>query len=698
MALLTKYSLWFLPLILLIGIGYAIFLYYKNNNIIFEKKHRIVMASLRGLAMSLLAFLLLAPMLKLTLKQTDKPVILLAIDNSESLRATKDSAYYLNDYPKAVQDLATALGGKYEIKTYKIGDENHLLADDEALTMDFSDKSTNLASIFDDINMLYANRNMGAVVLLSDGIYNTGANPYYKASRSNFPVYTVGLGNPELTTDLFFAGADHNKQAFKGNMFPVELKIAANKLSGKTAELTVFEGTEQIFHKTLSLSGNRFFETVKMSLEAGSKGIHHYHADLTELDGEVTHKNNHIHFYVEVVESKDKIAIIYNAPHPDVAAMNEALALTDNYEVEVFSAGEFKGNPSDYSLVILHQLPSKGNSAANILSQLRKSGTSALYVLGTQTDLNNFNALNTGLTVSQNKNLTNNSIPLFNENFTSFTFSEDAQRLLPKFPPIQTIFGTYKTSVSANIFMYQKINGVDTKYPLVVFNQQNGAKTGVITGTGLWQWKLYNYLYAENHEAFNEIIDKMALYLAAKGDKSQFRVRHADVFAENASVEFSAELYNDSYELINEPDVKMVIKGSGDTTYEAQFSKQNKGYYLNLGELPVGNYTWTATAQIGGKRFDKSGRFTVQEIMLETANLVADHDLLKSLSSTTGGKFFQKEEINKVADEIKRNDNIKSIASYKKKYAMLLNSPWYLAAIVLLLGIEWFLRKWNGGY
>ncbi|MBR3572755.1 MAG: VWA domain-containing protein [Bacteroidales bacterium] len=698
MALLTKYSLWFLPLILLIGVGYAFFLYYKNNNIIFEKKHRIAMAVLRGLAMSLLAFLLLAPMLKLTLKQTDKPVILLAIDNSESIRATKDSSYYLNEYPKAVQNLATELGNKYEIRTYKIGDENHLLADDEALNMDFSDKSTNLAAIFDDISMLYANRNVGAVVLLSDGIYNTGANPYYKAARSNFPVYTVGLGNPDLNTDLFFAGVDHNKQAFKGNMFPVELKIAANKLSGKNAELTVYEGKEEILRRTLSIAGNRYFETVKLSLEATTTGVHHYHADLTELDGEVTHKNNHVHFYVDVVESKDKVAILYNSPHPDVAAMNEALSQTDNYEVEVVPANEFKGNPSDYSLVILHQLPSKANSASNLISQLRKSGTSTLYVVGTQTDLNNFNSLNTGVTIGQSKSLTNNSMPLFNENFTSFTFSEEAKRMLPKYPPIKTIFGTYKTSVSANIFMYQKISGVDTKYPLVVFNQQNGAKTGVITGTGFWQWKLYNYLYAENHEAFNEIVDKMVLYLAAKGDKSQFRVRHADVFAENASVEFSAELYNDSYELINEPDVKMVIKGSGDTTYEAQFSKQNKGYYLTMGELPVGNYTWTATTQIGGRRFDKTGRFTVQEIMLETANLVADHDLLKSISSATNGKFFAKEDISKVANEIKHNDNIKSIASYKKKYAMMLNSPWYLAAIVLLLGIEWFLRKWNGGY
>ncbi|MBO7647936.1 MAG: hypothetical protein J6S48_01125, partial [Bacteroidales bacterium] len=152
------------------------------------------------------------------------------------------------------------------------------------------------------------------------------------------------------------------------------------------------------------------------------------------------------------------------------------------------------------------------------------------------------------------------------------------------------------------------------------------------------------------------------------------------------------------YELINEPDIKMVLKGGGDTTYEAQFSKQNNSYYLNMGELPLGNYTWTATTQIGSKRLEKSGRFAIQAVMLETANLVADHDLLKGMAKVTGGQYFEKDKIAEVADVIKKNDNIKPIATYTKKYSMLLNSPWYLAAIVLLLGIEWFLRKWNGGY
>ncbi len=698
MALLTEHSLWFILLVILLGVGYAIFLYFKNNNIIFEKRDRIIMATLRGIAMLLVAFLLLAPMVRMVRKIVDKPVIIVAVDNSGSIAANKDSAFYRNDYPQQVRDMLKPLQDKYEVKTYIVGDEDRLLGDNENLELNFTDKSTNLSSLFGQVEMLYANRNVGAMVLLTDGICNTGASPYYKAERAGFPIYTVGLGSTELTTDLLISNINHNKQALKGNFFPVEIAVAANKLSGKNAELTVMEGNEILFSKKLTLSGNRYYETLKFNIEAKSTGIHHYKVEITELEGEVTHRNNHSQFFVEVVDSREKVAIVYNSPHPDVAAIKEALELTDNYDITVASVSEFKDNPTEYTLIILHQLPSTTNSAANLLNQIRQSKTSALYILGPQTNLTSFNGLNVGMTVTQSKALTNNAMPSFNPNFTTFTFSEESRMMLNRFPPIKTIFGDYRTNVSANVFLYQKISGVDTKYPMVVFSEQGGARTGIIAGTGFWSWKLYNYMYAENHEAFNEIIDKTVLYLAAKGDKSRFRVRHAAVFAENADVEFSAELFNESYELINDPDIKMVIKSGGDTTYEAQFSKQNNGYYLNMGELPVGQYSWTATTRAGNQTLEKSGRFSIQEVMVETANLIADHDLLKRMSSATQGKFFPKEEISKVADEIKHNDNIKSIASYQKKYSMLLNSPWYLAAIVLFLGIEWFLRKWHGGY
>ena len=697
MSLLTQYPLWLAIFAVLLGVGYALFLYFRNENVVFEKRSRIVMASLRGVAMTLVAFLLLAPMLKMIRKEIDKPVIILAIDNSESVKMGKDSAYYLSDYQKQVQQLANELGKHYEVTACLLGDENNYV-DYQEIKADFSDKSTNLSALFDDINLLYANRNVGAVVMLTDGIYNIGSNPYYAAQKVDFPVYTVGLGSDEQAKDLFIADIIHNKEVLKGNRAPVEVKIRAGKLSGKSAKLTVSDEKGEVFSRVLQISGNQFFETVSFLVDADKTGLLKYKIDLDELDGEVTYKNNHAQFFIRVIESKDKIAIVYDAPHPDVAAIRSALELSDNYDVTVVPIQEFKDKPSDYGLIILHQLPSKKNPASSLLSQIRQSGVSSLYIIGTQTDLNAFNGLNTGLQITQSKNMTNNATAAYNSNFMLFSFSEETQDLLPTLPPLQTPFGTYKAAVSSNLFMTQKISGVETKYPLFLFNDVNGAKIGVISGTGLWSWKVYDFVNTQNHDAFNEIVNKTALFLVAKNDKSPFRVRHNAVFAENAPVEFSAELYNESHELVNTPDVKLTIKGSGDTTYDAQFSKQNNAYYLNMGELPVGTYTWTAKTQLGNKSYEKSGTFSVQEIFVETANLVADFDLLKSIAKTTDGKFFARNEIENVAKEIKANDNIKPIASYHKKYSMLLNSPWYLAAIVLLLGIEWFLRKWHGGY
>ncbi|MCR4878797.1 MAG: hypothetical protein K5901_05725 [Bacteroidales bacterium] len=697
MSLLTQYPLWLAIFAVLLGVGYALFLYFRNDNVAFEKRSRIVMASLRGLAMTLLAFLLLAPMLKMIRKQTDKPVIIFSIDNSESVKSGKDADFYTAEYPKQLQKIIDELAKDYDVDAYLVGDENKS-ADKTNAAPDFSDKSTNLSALFDDISLLYANRNVGAVVMLTDGIYNSGANPFYAAQKTNFPVYTVGLGSDEQATDLLIADIVHNKEVLKGNRAPVEVKIQAGKLAGKTAKLTVSGDKGEVFSKTLQISGNQYFETVSFLVDAEQPGLKKFRVDLDELDGEVTHKNNHAQFIIRVIESKDKIAIVYDAPHPDVAAIRSALELSENYDVVVKSVDEFKDNPSDFGLVILHQLPSSKYPASSLLSQIRKSGVSSLYIIGTQTDLNAFNGLNTGLQITQSKNMTNNATAAYNSNFMLFSFSEEAQQLLPTLPPLQSPFGTYKAAVSANLFMKQRISGVETNYPLFLFNDVNGAKTGVISGTGLWSWKVYDYVNTQNHDAFNEIVNKTALFLVAKNDRSPFRVRHNAVFAENAPVEFSAELYNESGELLNTPDVKLTIKGSGDTTYDAQFSKQNNAYYLNMGELPVGTYTWTAKTQLGNKSYEKSGSFSVQEIFVETANLVANHDLLRSIAQTSNGKYFDRSEMEKVVKEIKANDNIKPVASYQKKYSMLLNSPWYLAAIVLLLGIEWFLRKWHGGY
>ena len=473
--------------------------------------------------------------------------------------------------------------------------------------------------------------------------------------------------------------------------------MAANQLANNHVTLTLEEGNEVLMTKNLNINSRKFFETVSANLQATTKGLHKYKVTLTELDGEITHKNNVAYFYVEVIDSREKIAIVYSGPHPDVAAIKSALENAENYDVTVSSVQDFRADVDDYSLVILHQLPSLGQPAANLLAQIEKTGTSALYIVGSQTNLAAFSNQNTGVSIQQNKNLFNNAMPLYNENFTAFTFSEEARQLLPKLPPISTIFGDYKASVSSNIFLYQKINSVNTQYPLILFNDHNGVKTGVICGTGIWQWKLYDYLYTQSHREFDEIINKIATYLSVKADKSLFRVSARNVYEEYKPVVITAELYNESYELVNDADVSIVITAEDGKKYEQQLSKQNNQYVLNMGELPVGEYSWLCSTKYGKNSYSKSGVFSVDEVLLESTNLVADHGLLQSIATATNAKFFLPEEMQQIEQEIKNNDNIKPIANYSKKYNLLLSSWVYFACIMLLLAIEWFLRKWNGG-
>ncbi|MBO7629343.1 MAG: hypothetical protein J6S87_05305 [Bacteroidales bacterium] len=697
MSLLSQYSLWFLPLCLLVGVGCAMLLYYKSTNLDLDKKSRIIMSCLRGLAVSLICFLLLAPMLKMVVKELDKPLIIFAVDNSESIVLSKDSAYYRQNYPQQLNQLVKSFGDKYDVKVYSVGEKNQLQEDKNTDFLDFKEKSTDLSSIFNEVSTLYGNRNVGSMIVLSDGIVNVGSNPYYKASSVEFPVYTVGLGSTETTTDLFIAGVNHNKQALKGNYFPVEIKIAANQLANNNVTLTLEEGNEVLMSKNMTINSRKFFETVTANIQATTKGLHKYKLSLTELDGELTHRNNTAYFYVEVIDSREKIAIVYNGPHPDVAAIKSALESGENYEVTVSSVQDFRASVDEYSLIILHQLPSVGQPAANLLSQIEKTGTSSLYIVGGQTNLPAFNNLNTGVSIQQNKNLFNNAVPLFNENFTAFTFSEEARQLLPKLPPVTTIFGDYKSMVASNVFLYQRINNVNTQYPLILFNDHNGVKTGVICGTGIWQWKLYNYLYTQGHREFDEIINKIATYLSVKADKSLFRVSAKNVYEEYKPVVITAELYNESYELVNDADVSIVITAGDGKKYEQQLSKQNNLYVLTMGELPVGDYSWTCSTKYGRNSYSKSGSFSVDEVLIESTNLVADHSLLQSIATATNGKFFLPQDMQQIEQEIKNNDNIKPIANYSKKYNLLLSSWVYFACIVLLLGIEWFLRKWNGG-
>ncbi len=691
--LVTEYPFWFIIFCLILGIGYAFILYYKETRNEYPAWLKWIMAVFRTLVITIIAFLLLNPLLKTISRYTEKPIIIFAQDNSRSIVTVKDSNYYQGQYLQGLNDFLNKLESSYSVRKYLFGDK----VTDE-FSIDFNDNQTDISLFMDEITGRYSHRNVGALVLSSDGIFNRGINPLYSSANYNFPVYTIALGDTNIQKDVILNKVNYNRIAYRGNEFPIEVIVNGNKCNGLTNRLTISKNGKTLYSKNITFHSGNHFETIQLHLEAKETGLQRYRVRLSALPDEITLSNNVQDIFIDVLEGRQKILILANSPHPDISALKQAIQSNRNYEVDDFIISDFNRQISAYNLIILHGLPSAKNNIKTLLEKIPEENIPVLFIISSQTKLSLFNNQRAGLSISGNKIIYNEALPLINKEFTLFSLSEKTQRAVQFFPPLISPYGDYRIQPSASSLFYQKIGSVETNEPLVLFNQTLDSKTGIIIGEGIWKWRMTNFAKEGNFEAFNEICNKTIQFLSLKVDKSFFRVFCKNDFNANEDIEFDAEVYNESYELMNEPEVTLTITNSEGKKFPYTFNKTSNAYYLNAGSLPVDNYKYSARVQLGNKILTDNGEFTVSALNIEKTNTIADHNLLYNLALKRGGEMVYPDQLDDLLEMIKTREDIKTISYTQKRFTEILNIPLLLILILALLSAEWFIRKRAGGY
>jgi hypothetical protein len=692
-----SYPVWFLLFCFLLGLGYAMLLYYRDNSFKDQAPWlRWLMSGLRFLGASFLAFFLLSPLLRYKEIETRKPIVVLAQDASESVAHAlgKDQ----KGYQEKLTRLQRELGANYDVKSFSFGSSVR-----EGLDEKYQDKISNLADLFSNTYDLFGGDNLGAIVLASDGIYNEGNNPLYLNQKSAVPVFTVALGDTTPKKDLVLKRAFYNKIVYLGDQFSVLADVAAMNCSGNTTSLSVYkvEGgkTQMISAQPLNIDRKDYFATKEIILNADKAGVQHYRIVVNKVLGEASTSNNSQDIFVDVLDARQKILLLAHSPHPDISAIRQSIAANKNYQVEVADMRDFKGSVAGYDYVVLHQLPGKGVDVSGILSTLDRERIPRLFITGSQSDYGQFNRAQNLVSVQTDGKNTNDVQGRFAGGFSLFLIDDNLKTEFANYPPIQAPFGDFKIGGSAQVMMYQRVRKIDTQYPLFVFGEQNDARVGVLLAEGIWRWRLFNFLNVDNHELFDNWVSKVTQYLGVKEDKRKFRVSVSkNIFRENEQVLFDAELYNRSYELINEPDVRLTITSEKGKEYTYTFNKSGKAYSLNAGTLPVGNYKFLGKVSNGGEQLTYNGQFSVQPIQLEQYETTADHRLLRLLSEQYGGKMVSQEEMDKIPALIKAIGTVKPVIYENATTRSLINIKWLFGLLLLLIVTEWFLRRYLGSY
>jgi hypothetical protein len=702
---IADYPVWLWLVCLLAGALYSWILYRKDELTSADSGNRHhwkwLMAAFRFLAVSLIAFLLINPYVRSTVNRIEKPIVALLQDQSASagqFTSAQDSA----GYTAAINEMLKQLEEKFEVRAFSFSEEM------DELNFQFTGASTNIGRALNEVNDRFTNQNLGAVIVASDGLYNSGSNPAY--SLPNIPVYSIAMGDSTRRKDIRINRVLVNRKVYLNDYFTMQVEWLAQLAASEAVQVSLYrrEAEQKLFmeSKSFSVEGNAASGTVEFVLRAAKPGILHYRIELSPVAGETSTANNVRDVFVEVAEKKQKIFLLANSPHPDVAAIVQSATALGNYEVEVGYGADVPASFSEYSVFILHQVPSGTSNPDQWIQQLKKAAKPVWFIAGAQTNAGVFSSVQNSVRITNANGSVNQALPVLNSEFSLFQLTEESKKLLQSVPPLQALFGEYRLLPLASAALTQKIGSVYTSLPLLALSEGSDGRIAVLCGEGLWKWRLHDFRLNSNHRAFQQLISSILQFLAVDENKNPFVVRlqkdygeeTGRVFGENEQVNFTAELRNESNQLVNDVDASLLIRNEAGNVFPFQFSKTGSQYSLNAGYLPAGSYTYTGAVNRNGKQFTSSGAFTVELVELEQLTKQADHQLLYLLSSKSGGQMFYPSQIAEAADSILALTSLKPVMYSSTRTQPFISWQWLLIPIILLLAAEWGIRKFLGGY
>ena len=664
-SLAFDFPIYYLLICLIIAFGYAFVLYRYEKNIRSLNIIRFLFF-FRFMFIALISILLLNPKYDSEISFKEKPVVIIAKDNSESVK---------QDVTKKLKSLANLLN-EYDVYFFSFSDDVYNDIDKE-----FDGLSTNYSIFFSSIKTQFENKNIAALILASDGCYNSGLNPEY--ITYDFPVYSIALGDTNFYEDIRIDNVLNNEVAFLGNNFPVEISLASNLLKKQHKKLIITLNEEIVFEKTIHFLVGNDYQTHNIYLPATDLGINSYSIKIQTLNEEKNILNNNYQLNVDVFDSKYKILILKENVSPDISAFKSAVSSVENNSIEIIDVSNTIDSSllNQYDLIVLFGCEVIPNYVLNL--------TVPLMIFDVRK--NHFNQLNSSITTNSISKVELVSAD-YNTNFSKFSISKNLVDLINNAPPLFTSNGLYKFSSKYDLFLIQKDNNLVSNKPIIFFQNIN-RKIAFVNANNWWKWKIYDYKKNKNNEAFNELFVKLTQFLVMSNNKSKFRIDYKSQLNQNEEVVFNAYLYNDVYELINSDDVSIQIFDEDDKRYEFQFSKNENSYSVNLGVLPVSKYNFIVNVK--NSKFSKKGSFDILEVSREQIGPETNHETLYKISNLSSGNVFYPNEIDKINKAISIEAPQK-IVYYKYEIHDLIDSKYLLFLILFIISFEWFLRKING--
>ena len=516
----------------------------------------------------------------------------------------------------------------------------------------------------------------------------------------NAPHFFVGSGDTTNIKDLKIVDLICNNVAYLGNDFPVEVRLHARGFKGENINTTIsingIKKEEVVWFSESEVDSKSHKFTIRAD-KVGAQKIRV--VSRADISNEELMSNNSRTAIIDILESKRRVLILANAPHPDVAALKNAIQSNKHQEVEVVWATELNQNEEmpEYDIMILHNLPNPQVPLPVAVGEAIAQDVPMLFIGGANVNWKQLPTERTGI-IYETSDLYESVGSSVNDEFSLFSFEKTLDTKLSYMPPLNSVLGKVEAKKSLDVLLYKKLGSLETVWPLWAFNKDAaGRRSGVILGDGIWRWRMENFMKDGDFEAFDNLINNSIKYLSSRDDIRRFRIESPDKLYEDEKVKFTAQVYDASLNPTTDVDVELSISDEDGQEFDFFFTTENNYYSLNCGRLTPGTYTWESHCILDSEVRELKGEFNVVELKAEQTSLAADHGLLKRLSKKSGGLFLgtiAEAELIGVLDNIELRDIVHEYTERQEliRYDILV---WLILGAITL---EWVIRRRQGGY
>lgn len=651
---------------------------------VFKSKSRLrlnlLFAFLRFVTIFSVLLLIINPTFQQIKTFVEKPNLVVVTDNSSSIKHLKQDENVLNTINKIKNN--KELAKKFNVNFYSFGEQLNPL---DSIT--FLEKQTNISGAFSQLNEIYKQTN-APTVLISDGNQTYGTDYQFLSSSYKQSIYPVIAGDTIAYTDLKIQQLTVNKYAYLKNKFPVEVILVYSGVGNKKTKFVVKNGKTTVFSQSVEFSNSNNSKVINLSLPANLVGVSNYTATILPLNNEKNTVNNSRNFAIEVINQKTKIALVSDFSHPDLGALKKSIESNEQRFVTVLKPTEVVSQINDFQLIILYQPNNKFNAVFQKINTLRKN---RFVIIGPKTDLRFLNKFTknykhqiTGQEESYQAELNNNYAPFVIGDFD-----------LEAFPPLASNYGEVVFSTPFQTILNKKINGIVTDEALLATLENQEVREAVLFGENLWQWRAHDFTAEKSFHRFDEFLGKIIQYLASSEQKSRLNLQYESFYDGSNDVMIIAEFFDKNYVFDKRGTLSITVKDNVSKINKTfPLVLKNSNYQVDLSGLPPSLYSFTVKAE--NENISRSGGFQILDYNVEQQFLNADYLKLQKLAINTNGSscFIENSEL--IINDLLTDNRYSAIQKSSKNTISLIDFKYLLLIIAFSLGLEWFLRKYNG--